>query len=407
MLPAGTRSRGVPVRVSFWLLAVMLAACLFAASAPSALYAVWAARFHFPPSTLTEIYAVYAFGALVALLITGRLSDHIGRRRVVVIALVIQVAGVLSFVAARGVGELFIGRTLQGIGTGVASGAISAWLLDLQPRDDQRRGGLVGGIAPIAGLGTGALVAGLLVEYGPDPQHLVFSLLAGFFALALVVAFAIPDVAPPRAGWLRSLRPELGVPPAARGAFIASVPSIVAIWALGGLYLSLGPSLATSLLDSDSRVAGGAVVAALLGTGAVASAVVASRDARTVVKRASLLLIVGVAVTLVAVAVRSPAFLYAGSVLAGLGHGPAFSALFRSLAPLAPADKRGGLVAAIYVVLYLSFSIPAIVAGVAVGAFGLRDTTYAYGAAVIALAAVTILAGSHGERRAAIPRPGT
>lgn len=405
MLRGGTRSRGIPVDLSFWLLAVLLASLLFAASAPSPLYSIWAARFHFPPSTLTEIYAVYAFGALAGLLAAGRLSDHIGRRPVVAIALVIQIAGMLAFVMARGVEELYAGRTLQGLATGIASGAISAWLLDLQPRDDPRRGGLVGGIAPIAGLGTGALGAGLLVEYAPDPEHLVFIVLAIVFTVALVLMFAIPDIAPRREGWARSLRPELAVPPEARAAFLAAVPSIVAIWALGGLYLSLGPSLATSLLGSGSHVAGGAVITALLGTGAVASALVASREPWTVVTRASLVLIAGVALTLIAVAMRSPYLLYGGSVIAGLGLGPAFSGLFRAVAPLAPPDKRGGLVAAIYVVLYLSFSIPAIVAGVAVGAFGLGDTTYAYGVIVIALAAITILAGARGRGRVAVSRP--
>jgi len=164
------------------------------------------------------------------------------------------------------------------------------------------------------------------------------------------------------------------------------------VWALGGLYLSLGPSLAVSLLKTESHVAGGAVIAALLGAGAIASALVASADPRALVTRGSLLLVIGVALTLVAVAIGSTLGLYAGSILAGLGFGPAFSGIFRSLAPLAPPDKRGALVASIYVVLYLSFSIPTIIAGVGVGSYGLRDTTYAYGVSVMLLAGLTFAA---------------
>ena len=394
-MASGTMTSGrLSPRVSFWLLAILLASFLFAASAPSPLYATWAATFHFAPSTLTEIYAVYAFGALAALLITGRLSDHIGRRPVVLVALLVQIAGMLAFVMAAGIGELYAGRTLQGIGTGVASSAISAWLLDLTPKAHPRRGSVVGSIAPVAGLGTGALGAGLLVQYAPDPLHLVFWSLAFFFGAAAVAIFAFPDVSPRREGWLSALRPELGVPAEARATFAAAVPSIVAIWALAGLYLSLGPSLTTSLLGSDSHLAGAALITALLGTGAVASALVAAKDARTVVARASLALIAGVALTLVAVAASSPLLLFGASVIAGIGHGPAFSGLFRTLAPLAPPDRRGGLVAAIYVVLYLSFSLPAIVAGVTAATYGLRDTTYAYGVFVIALAAITMVAGA-------------
>ena len=55
---------------------------------------------------------------------------------------------------------------------------------------------------------------------------------------------------------------------------------------------------------------------------------------------------------------------------------------------------RGALFAAIYALLYLSFSVPAILAGVAVTSYGLRDTSYAYGVLVMALAAVTTIAVS-------------
>src|SRR5689334_22501285 len=93
---------GLSRPLAFWLLAVLLAFFLFAASAPSPLYSIWAATWHFPPSTLTQIYAVYAFGALAALLVSGRLSDHVGRRPVVVVALLIQIAGGLTFILAQG-----------------------------------------------------------------------------------------------------------------------------------------------------------------------------------------------------------------------------------------------------------------------------------------------------------------
>lgn len=387
---SSTLARGV----SFWLLATLLAFFLFAASAPSPLYSVWAANWRFPPSTLTQIYAVYAFGALVALLVTGRLSDHIGRRPVVVMALVIQIAGLVAFIFGQGVESLYVGRSLQGIATGFASSAISAWLLDLQPRDDPGIGSLVGGIAPVAGLAAGALGSGLLVQYAPDPLHLVFLLLTAVFLLALVAMPVLPDAAARRSGWLRSMRPEIGVPTEARATFLALAPSLMAVWALGGLYLSLGPSLASSLVGTNGHVAGAGVITALLGAGVTASAVVRGADARAMVTRGSVLLLVGVAVTLAAVAFGSILGLYAGSILAGLGFGPAFSGIFRSLAPLAPPDRRGALVASIYIVLYLSFSVPTIIAGVAVGSFGLRETTYAYGIVVMLLAAATLVAAA-------------
>src|SRR6185436_13312383 len=127
----------------------------FAASAPSPLYAVYAATWQFSPATLTAIYAVYSVGALAALLISGRLSDHVGRRRVVALAMVIQIAGAAAFIVAQDVGALYAGRLLQGVGTGMAVGPLSAWLLDLLPPENRGFGALIGGVAPIAGLAAG------------------------------------------------------------------------------------------------------------------------------------------------------------------------------------------------------------------------------------------------------------
>ncbi len=150
---------------SFWLLATLLALLSAASSAPSPLYAVYAARWHFSPITLTAIFGVYALALLAALLTTGRLSDHLGRRPVVLLT------GVLAFIAASGAGWLFTARILQGLGTGMAAGAISAWLVDLQPPDRPGLGSVVGSVTPISGLAAGTLGAGLLVQYGPDPLH--------------------------------------------------------------------------------------------------------------------------------------------------------------------------------------------------------------------------------------------
>src|SRR2546426_9751157 len=153
---------------SFWLLTTVFAFFLFAAGAPSPLYVVYEAMWHFSSITLTAIFGVYALALLAALLTTGRLSDHLGRRPVVLLA------GVLAFIVASDAGWLFTARILQGLGTGMAAGAISAWLVDLQPPDRPGLGSVVGSVAPISGLAAGTLGAGLLVQYGPVPLHTVF-----------------------------------------------------------------------------------------------------------------------------------------------------------------------------------------------------------------------------------------
>ncbi len=215
---------------AFWLLALTLAALLFASSAPSPLYVVYQSEWDFSAITLTAVFAVYALALLSALLVTGSISDHIGRRPTLFAALAIEILAMATFAAAGGVGWLFAARILQGVATGIAIGCISAALLDLQPPHRPWLGALTGVAAPMAGLATGALVTGLLVDYAPGPTGLIFWLMLGVFVLGVLVAVALPETVVKRPGWRASMRPRLGVPPHVRGPFVAALPTMAATW---------------------------------------------------------------------------------------------------------------------------------------------------------------------------------
>ena len=139
------------------------------------------------------MFAVYALGLLGALVVTGSLSDHLGRRPTLLFALSLEIAGMLLFAEARSVLWLFAARILQGIATGIAMAAISAALIDLQPPSKPRLGALLAAAAPMGGLAAGALGSGLLVEFAPDPTRLVYWLLLAAFALAALLACAMPE----------------------------------------------------------------------------------------------------------------------------------------------------------------------------------------------------------------------
>ena len=218
-------------RGGFWTLAAILGSLLFASSAPSPLYVVYQAKWGFSAITLTSVFAVYALALLGALLVIGSLSDHLGRRPVLLVALVVQIAAMLAFAGAQGVGWLFVARILQGLATGTAMGAITAALLDLQPRSKPWMGALVGAAAPLSGLALGALCAGLLADYGPSPLRLVFWLLVAAFVVAALAVLILPETVTREPGWRRALRPQLAVPRRMRGAFVAALPSLAATWA--------------------------------------------------------------------------------------------------------------------------------------------------------------------------------
>ena len=110
------------------------------------------------------------------------------------------------------------------------------------------------------------------------------------------------------------------------------------------------------------------------------------------------------AVTLAGVQAPSVTLAGAGTVVAGLGFGAAALACFGTLARLAAPAERGELFAVAYVIAYLAFSLPAVLAGLAATSFGLHATALAYGVAVAALS-LTALAAQR-LRAARLPRQG-
>jgi MFS family permease len=396
----------VPRSTAFWLMGGVLTLLMIAAAAPSPLYGVYQADWRFSAATLTAVFAVYVVALLAAFLIAGRLSDHAGRRPVVIAALVTEAIAMVLFGVAGAVPLLYLARIVQGLATGAAMGAVSASLVDLQPRHRPQLASLVNSAAPTAGLVAGALGTSLLVQYGPAPLRLVYWVLLGGFAVSIVAVAAMSEPGQRRPGALASLRPQASVPARARRAFVAGTPALIAGWALGGLYLALGPSIASVLLHSSSVVPGGVVIFLLCGVGAVTSVACRGVQPRTAMTAGSLLLAAGVGGTVIAITAGSAAGFFAATAFAGTGFGLAFLGTFRTLSALAPPSDRAGLIATIYIVSYLAFSLPVIAAGVAVTRAGLRGTAITYGwvVAVLALAAAASTALS---RPAGVTVPGS
>ena len=379
-------SREITRAAAFWLVAGVVILSLFAGTAPSPLYRVYEAQLRFSASTLTAIFAVYAFAVLITLLLSGTLSDYLGRRPVIAAALAINIGACALFLTADGVDLLFAARVLQGVAIGLGTGALGAALIDLQP-GGSGLGSVVNSAATSVGLATGALVTSVLVQYGPTPTRLVWWLLLGCLAVAIGGILAMPESATRKAGVRASLRPEVKVPSRARGAFAIAVPCLIAVWALGGFYLSLGPSLAVQVIGSPNYLWGGVIIFLLTGIGAASAVTLRSVNPPTVMLVGCLFLLAGTIMTLSAIVTTAGATFLAGTAVAGVGFGAAFLGAFRTVGALANPNERAGLVAAIYVVNYLAFSIPALIAGVAVTHYGLHRTALGSCAVIAVLAA--------------------
>jgi MFS family permease len=340
------------------------------------------------PLTITVIFAAYAFAMMASLLTIARLSDYVGRRPMILVALAVNAVALLLFIAADAAWELILARVVQGIATGIGITTLGAAIMDT----DKANGALYNSVTAFVGLMIGTLVAGVLVAFAPLPGQLVYVLLLAVTLVEAAMLLVTPETTSGRPGARAVLKPHVSVPKAAMPAMIKLLPLNVAGWALGGFYLSLMPTLVTLTTHATSLFVGAAVVSALMLTASITVLVVRKLAPERMLLVAMLGLIAGIGVTLGAVYLQSAPLMIAGTIIAGFGFGNAYSGNLRTLLPLAGEHERAGLLAAYFVESYLSFAVPAIIAGIAAPILGLATTTYIYGAVLIVLIAISLVA---------------
>lgn len=380
-------SRPASTRASLIFLALTLLGFLAASSAPTPLYHLYQEQLQFSPAILTLIFGVYAFSLLAALLTVGSLSDYLGRKPVIFVALLLNILAMLLFISADSVAWLIGARLIQGFATGMATSVLGAALLDF----DRRQGPLITSVAPLLGMACGALGCGLLAEFAPLPLQLTYWLLLGLFLAQAVYLWRLKESVSPQPGAWQSLRPTLHVPLQARQALWRILPLNLAAWAIGGFYLSLAPSLLRAATGSTSNLIGGALVAALTLSGALSIYVLRNQEADKMLRPSASLLMIGLAMVLVAVHGASLPLFFVGTLVTGGGFGAGFLGALRSLMPLALPHERAGLMSAFYVLSYLAFSLPSLLAGNLTRVFGLIPTTDGYGAVLIVLCVAALL----------------
>ncbi|MFJ6646030.1 MFS transporter [Streptomyces sp. NPDC091290] len=382
------------------MLASILISLLAASSAPTPLYAIYQQHWGFSPITVTVVFGIYAVAVLLSLLVFGKISDHVGRRPVLLVALLGQALAMVVFAEAGGVNSLLAARVLQGISTGAAVGALGAGMLDI----DARRGGFLNSLTPTLGTAAGALVSALLVQYLPAPTRLVYLVLLAVFVLQALAVLAMGETVSRARGALASMAPEFKLPRSARPAVAIAAPVMFAVWALTGLYAALGPAVIRTLVQSDSVVWGGLPLFVLATSAGLAVLLLRGTPTRRVMFIGIASLIVGVLITLASVSTHGGSLavttFFVGAAISGFGFGAGFQGGIRLVVPLVEPHERAGVLSLLYVICYVGLGVPAVIGGfLVVHGGGLVPTTREYGGAVVLLALVALTGLLRGGRR--------
>ncbi|MFD7506834.1 MFS transporter [Streptomyces sp. NPDC059850] len=383
-----------------WLAAWPVTAVFVLSNAATPLYVLWQRDIGFSQGTLTVVFAFYIVGLLGSLLVSGVLSDRLGRKPVLLPALALAVTACLIFATAHTVAALIVARLFTGIAVGAIVSAGMAAVTDVAGPDRRRLAALLASCAMVFGAGLGPFLAGVLSETLPAPTVTVFVVEAALLITAVLAVLRMPvrrPAAPPAKGkWVRVPGVPHGAGPQLTLGIAVFAPGITAT----SFVLSLGPSLLAGLLGTTSRiVAGGMAFAMFLAATGVQFAV-QKLPRRTILTAGAVSTVLSMIALISAVRTSWIPALIASALLAGAGQGMGQLGGLSLLNSTIPPQRLAEANAALNVGGYVPAGLLPVSAGYLSDAVGLTGGATLFGLVLMTLAAtggIVVVASGRGR----------
>jgi hypothetical protein len=353
----------------FWVIAAAFFAVMAFSTLPTPLYALYQQRDGFATFLITVIFAAYGVGVMASLYLAGHVSDWLGRRRIILVAIGVEIVAAVLFLAWPEVPGLIVARFVNGVGVGMLTATATAHLGELRavarPEEGASTSGTVASVVNIGGLAAGALVSGLLAQFVVAPLVVPYALFLVLLVVGAVAVAFVPETVE-RLEERPAYRPQrVALPAASRSTFFAAGAGAFSAFAIFGLFTSLAPTFIAGTLHEPSRLVAGTVSFAVFAAAAVAQVVTARLAALLQLRVAVTLMAVGLVGIAAGVLVVSLAVFVVAGVLAGAGVGILFRGSIGVAASLASGPSRGEIMAALFLIAYAGMSLPVLLIGLA------------------------------------------
>ncbi|MFJ9037250.1 MFS transporter [Streptomyces sp. NPDC102406] len=355
--------------VGFWAVASAFLVAMAFSTVPTPLYPLYEARDSFSTFMVTVVFAVYAVGVMVSLVLAGHVSDWVGRRRILVAALALELVAAVLFLTTAALPMLLVARLVTGLGVGMLTATATAHLHELhaahRPGASAQRFEVVSTAANIGGLGLGPLVAGFLAQYAGAPLRIPYAV----FAVLLVTVMAALAFAPETVAE-QPVRPRyrpqrVSADHGDRAGYIAAAAAAFASFAVFGLFTSIAAGFVGRTLGHPSRALAGVIVFAVFGGAALAQTLTRRLTTRARATAGLLAEGAGFLTLVVGMHTTNLAAFLSGGVVAGVGAGLLFKAAVGGVVAMAAPARRSEALASLFLIAYLGLSVPAVAIGVA------------------------------------------
>ncbi|MET7669730.1 MFS transporter [Micromonospora luteifusca] len=380
----------------FWLIALAFLTAMAFSTVPTPLYPLYMARDGFSTFMVTVVFAAYSVGVVISLVLAGHVSDWVGRKKILIPALALELVAAALFLSDPSLPILLLARLVTGLGIGMITATATAYLQDLhaahRPGASHQRFEVISTAANLGGLGFGPLIAGFLAQYVDAPLRTPYLLFVVLLLVAIVAVAVTPETVEERLV-KPAYRPQrISADHGDRAGYVAAAAAAFASFAVFGLFTSVAPGFVAGALHLSSRALAGVIVFAVFGGAAVAQTLTNRLAAPAKVRFGLLAQALGVPTLLVGMHTANLTAFLVGGVVAGIGAGLLLKAAIGTVAAMAAPAKRGEALAGLFLIGYLGLSLPALGIGIATRAIStIAAMTWFTGLLLVMLSGVAVL----------------
>lgn len=391
--PLTTSRRARADRLAFAAAVFAFAAAFVAVGSTIPLFNIYRAEDGFTNAGISLTVVAYSAATFGTLLVLGRLSGYVGRRPVALSSLGLLILGCLSLLDVHHVVVLIAGRFLMGLGAGLASSSLTAYIVDAAPPRPTWLASVASSQTVMFGLAVGAITSGALVQFGPWRRDLIYLVDISVLVLSVMFIALSPETVSPRPGGWRSLRPSIHVPARVRHLIPIAAAVLLATWATGAFYQAFVPALVEDQLHTSNALVLGLVFAAYMGPSAL-GAPLSGRFSPAVGQRIGMVaFLIGWVGLITALSNGALPLFITATVVAGAAQGVAISSATRALLYGSTVADRAPIFTVVYLLSYSGATIPSLIAAQLSNVYSLPHIALGYGTLAL-LATLATAAGA-------------
>lgn len=375
-----------------------LTATFVATSSPIPLYNTYRAEQGFTNADISLTVVAYFAGTILTLLTLSRLPNHLGRKPVAVATMAVLAVGAFLLMNVTSLAVLVAGRFLMGLGAGLASSGLTAYIVDAAPTTPPWLPSVASSQAPNLGLTIGAIGSGALVQYGPWPRGLVYAAVIVMLAACAVWIASSPETVTPVPGLWRSLRPRVSFPRRVRHLLPVATAVVFSTWATGAFYQAFVPALTIEKLGTRNALVMGLVFSAYMAPAVLGAPIGGRFRPQTAQRIGMLTFLVAMTGIVGGLAVSNLPLFIVASIVGGTGQGIAVSASIRGLLHGSQPTDRAPIFGGIYLLSYAGAAIPSFISGQLSRTYSPFQLAIGYGVVALLATLVTLVFAKAPER---------